>query len=87
MFSPINENQHSSIGISHETSLQKIPLPKSLPSLIRVFTDIYCYHSDSRYTQAVPPLNYWFMFAVLEIIPKALCTLGKHPTTKATSSA
>lgn len=86
IFSPINENQHSFIGMSHKTSLQKILLPKSLPLLIRALTDIYCHHSNSQYTQAVPPLNYCFTFAVLEIVPKALCTLGKHPSTKATSS-
>lgn len=32
MFSPINENQHSSIGISHETSLQKNPFAKIITS-------------------------------------------------------
>lgn len=32
----------------------KNPFAKSLPLLIRVFTDIYCYHSNSQYTQVVP---------------------------------
>lgn len=78
--SPINENQHSFISISHETSPQK---KSTCPNNCFCLTEYSQPFTAIILTLSIPklcPLNDCFMFAVLGVIPKALCMLEKEST-------
>lgn len=66
--------------------LMRLPHKKSICQILTsAYQSIYRYLLLSFQLSIYPsctPLNHCSMFAVLGIIPKALCILGKHPATK-----